>query len=80
MPRAASPVAELTSAAPAAHTHTHRYGLEVGAYSSWLVRALMLLAAPVAWPMGKLLDLMLGKDHRVLFRWAGRGQQGHRSM
>lgn len=56
--------------------HPHRYGLEVGAHSSWLVRALMLLVAPVAWPMGKLLDLMLGKDHRVLFRWAGRAQQG----
>ena len=29
-----------------------RYGLEIGAYCSWLVRALMWITAPVSWPLG----------------------------
>lgn len=31
-----------------------RYGLEIGAYCSWLVRFLMVVTAPVSWPLGKV--------------------------
>lgn len=30
-----------------------RYGLEIGAYLAPLVRLLMVLTAPVAWPLGE---------------------------
>jgi hypothetical protein len=44
-----------------------RYGLEIGAYCSWLVRAIMVVTAPVSWPLGKALDALLGEES-VLFR------------
>ncbi|KAL4434041.1 hypothetical protein ABPG75_000482 [Micractinium tetrahymenae] len=44
-----------------------RYGLEIGAYCAPLVRLLMVLTAPVAWPLGKLLDWLLGEES-ALFR------------
>ncbi|GIL60818.1 hypothetical protein Vafri_15336 [Volvox africanus] len=47
-----------------------RYGLKVGAYSAWFVRILMTICSPIAWPIGKLLDFMLGPDHSALFRRA----------
>lgn len=45
-----------------------KYGLAIGAYCSWFVRALMMLCSPLAWPLGKLLDLMLGQEHTAMFR------------
>lgn len=42
-----------------------RYGLQVGAYSAWFVRVLMVLCAVIAWPISKILDALLGKDHQV---------------
>ncbi|GLI68918.1 hypothetical protein VaNZ11_013338, partial [Volvox africanus] len=45
-----------------------RYGLAVGASLAPLVRLLMWLCSPVAWPMGKLLDLVIGADHHTIFR------------
>ncbi|WIA19107.1 hypothetical protein OEZ85_003755 [Tetradesmus obliquus] len=48
-----------------------RYGLAIGYYCSWFVRGLMLLTSPISWPISKLLDFVLGSDHRALFR---RGQ------
>lgn len=42
-----------------------RYGLKVGAHSAWFVKALMVVCSPLAWPVGKLLDWMLGTDHGV---------------
>ena len=42
-----------------------RYGLQVGAYSAWFVRALMALCAVVAWPISKVLDALLGHDQQV---------------
>ena len=38
---------------------------QIGANSAWFVRLLMLLAAPLAWPIGKLLDFLLGGEHTV---------------
>lgn len=45
-----------------------RYGLAVGSYSAWLVRILMIVCWPIAWPISKLLDYLLGADHSALFR------------
>ncbi|GAB4822256.1 hypothetical protein N2152v2_009302 [Parachlorella kessleri] len=46
-----------------------RYGLQVGAYLAWFVRALMLLTAPISYPIAKLLDYLLGEES-ALFRRA----------
>lgn len=45
-----------------------KYGLAVGGNLAWLVRILMLIAYPVAWPTSKLLDLILGKDHATFYK------------
>lgn len=42
-----------------------RYGLQVGASSAWFVRLLMAVTSPLSWPMGKLLDWVLGGEHTV---------------
>ena len=42
-----------------------RYGLAVGAYSAWFVKALMLLCGIVAWPISKILDRVLGSEQDV---------------
>ncbi|KAJ3676304.1 hypothetical protein LUZ60_003716 [Juncus effusus] len=47
-----------------------RYGLAVGANLVWLVRILMILCYPVAWPIGKILDWALGHNESALFRRA----------
>ncbi|KAF8310843.1 DUF21-domain-containing protein [Clavulina sp. PMI_390] len=39
-----------------------RYGLQIGAKCSGFVLGLMYLFAPIAWPIAKLLDLVLGHD------------------
>lgn len=44
-----------------------RYGLQVGAYLSWLVQILMVITFPISWPVGKLLDWLLGQE-TALFR------------
>ena len=44
-----------------------RYGLQVGAYLSWLVRTLMVVTWPITWPIAKLLDYLLGEES-ALFR------------
>ncbi|XP_057964916.1 DUF21 domain-containing protein At4g14240 [Malania oleifera] len=46
-----------------------RYGLLVGANFVWLVRILMILCYPIAYPIGKLLDAALG-HYDALFRRA----------
>lgn len=46
-----------------------RYGLAVGASLVWLVRVLMVLCYPIAYPIGKILDCVLGHNE-VLFRRA----------
>ncbi|XP_039128857.1 DUF21 domain-containing protein At4g14240-like [Dioscorea cayenensis subsp. rotundata] len=47
-----------------------RYGLAVGANFVWLVRILMVVCYPIAYPIGKLLDCALGHNESALFRRA----------
>ncbi|XP_028761063.1 DUF21 domain-containing protein At4g14240-like [Neltuma alba] len=44
-----------------------RYGLAVGANVIWLVRILMIICYPIAYPIGKILDILLGHNE-ALFR------------
>lgn len=44
-----------------------RYGLAVGANCVWLVRILMIICFPIAYPIGKILDSVLGHQD-ALFR------------
>ncbi|XP_010532709.1 PREDICTED: DUF21 domain-containing protein At4g14240-like [Tarenaya hassleriana] len=46
-----------------------RYGLAVGANFVWLVRILMTICYPIAYPIGKILDWVLGHNE-ALFRRA----------
>uniref|UniRef100_A0A7C9DFJ3 CNNM transmembrane domain-containing protein n=1 Tax=Opuntia streptacantha TaxID=393608 RepID=A0A7C9DFJ3_OPUST len=46
-----------------------RYGLAVGANFVWLVHVLMIICYPIAYPIGKVLDAILGHD-TALFRRA----------
>ncbi|WMV47146.1 hypothetical protein MTR67_040531 [Solanum verrucosum] len=46
-----------------------RYGLAVGANFVWLVRVLMIICYPISYPIGKVLDAVLG-HHSALFRRA----------
>mmetsp|Transcript_32513 Transcript_32513/g.103528 ORF Transcript_32513/g.103528 Transcript_32513/m.103528 type:complete len:554 (-) Transcript_32513:737-2398(-) len=39
-----------------------RHGLMVGAHTIWLVKIFMLVMFPVAWPISKVLDKLLGRD------------------
>ncbi|AOA62333.1 Mitochondrial morphology protein [Komagataella phaffii CBS 7435] len=48
-----------------------RYGLEIGAYFSPFVLALMYLMYPVAYPIAVLLDHILGEDHGVVYKKSG---------
>lgn len=45
-----------------------KHGLAIGARLAGFVRALMWLTAPIAWPIAKLLDRILGGEHATLFR------------
>jgi metal transporter CNNM len=42
-----------------------RYGLAVGAYSAWIVQALMVLTSPMSYPLSRLLDWVLGSEQSV---------------
>lgn len=46
----------------------HRYGVAIGSTLAPLVRVLMLLCAPITWPLGKLLDLVLGHENVAMKR------------
>ncbi|KAL2818468.1 hypothetical protein BDW59DRAFT_151941 [Aspergillus cavernicola] len=48
-----------------------RYGLPIGAWMAPAVLALMYIMAPVAWPVAKLLDRLLGEDHGTVYKKAG---------
>ncbi|KAI3445849.1 hypothetical protein Pfo_002514 [Paulownia fortunei] len=47
-----------------------RHGLAIGAAVAPVVRVLVWICFPVAYPISKLLDLLLGHGHRALFRRA----------
>ncbi|KZV50016.1 hypothetical protein F511_12890 [Dorcoceras hygrometricum] len=47
-----------------------RHGLAIGATVAPIVRVLVWICFPVAYPISKLLDLLLGHGHRALFRRA----------
>ncbi|KAL8136548.1 hypothetical protein V2J09_002549 [Rumex salicifolius] len=47
-----------------------RYGLAIGAAIAPIVRVLVWICFPVAYPISKLLDYLLGKGHVALFRRA----------
>lgn len=48
-----------------------RYGLPIGAWMAPCVLALMYIMSPVAWPIAKLLDYLLGEDHGTIYKKAG---------
>ena len=48
-----------------------RYGLQIGGYMSTPVLMLMYLTAPVAYPIAKLLDYLLGEDHGTIYKKSG---------
>ena len=39
-----------------------RYGLQIGGVCAPFVWALMLIFSPIAWPIAKLLDYVLGSE------------------
>ncbi|CAE6532099.1 unnamed protein product [Rhizoctonia solani] len=47
-----------------------RYGLQIGAASAPLVLCMMYIFAPVAWPVAKLLDWVLGNDETNTYKKA----------
>ncbi|KAL0299586.1 UNVERIFIED_CONTAM: DUF21 domain-containing protein [Sesamum radiatum] len=47
-----------------------KHGLSLGAKFTLFVRFLLFILAPVAYPVSKLLDWLLGKNHSVIFRRA----------
>lgn len=47
-----------------------RHGLSIGASLIWLVKILMLLCWPISYPVGKILDHILGHNDSALFRRA----------
>lgn len=47
-----------------------RFGLAIGAHLAWLVRILMLVLFPIAYPISKLLDCILGHEHGTFYRRA----------
>ncbi|EJT99094.1 DUF21-domain-containing protein [Dacryopinax primogenitus] len=47
-----------------------RYGLSIGAKCVWFVWLLMWIFAPIAWPIAKLLDHVLGEDEEHTYKKA----------
>ncbi|XP_024371622.1 DUF21 domain-containing protein At4g14240 [Physcomitrium patens] len=47
-----------------------RHGLAIGADLIWLVKILMTISWPVSYPVGKILDYLLGHNESALFRRA----------
>lgn len=49
-----------------------RHGLAVGAFFAIPVRLLMLIWFIIAWPVAKLLDLLLGKHQGFMYGVSGK--------
>ncbi|KAI0365675.1 DUF21-domain-containing protein [Pilatotrama ljubarskyi] len=47
-----------------------RYGLAIGAQMAWFVRILILVIGVVSWPVAKLMELVLGPHHGIMYRRA----------
>lgn len=45
-----------------------RYGLLIGASMAIPVRILIYIAFPIAWPIAKLLEYILGAHHGIIYR------------
>ncbi|AAW46675.1 conserved hypothetical protein [Cryptococcus deneoformans JEC21] len=45
-----------------------RYGLLIGARMAWPVRIMIWIAYPIAWPIAKLLEWVLGAHHGIIYR------------
>ncbi|PRP79163.1 hypothetical protein PROFUN_09336 [Planoprotostelium fungivorum] len=39
-----------------------KFGIAVGAYTSWIVWTIMIVTAPISWPLGKALDFVFGHE------------------
>jgi len=48
----------------------NRFGLAIGAHLHWLVWFCIVISIPVSYPISKLLDCILGKDHGTFFKRA----------
>lgn len=48
---------------------TH-YGLQIGSYFYWFVYIVKFLTFPIAWPIAKFLDYILGKETGALYKKA----------
>ena len=49
-----------------------RFGLAIGGHLYWFVWILIIVVFPIAWPISKLLDVILGGTHGTFFRRAGK--------
>ncbi|OBZ67229.1 Metal transporter CNNM4 [Grifola frondosa] len=47
-----------------------RYGLAIGANMVWFVRILIYSMGIVSWPVAKILELVLGQHHGIMYRRA----------
>ncbi|RUS14092.1 hypothetical protein BC937DRAFT_94350, partial [Endogone sp. FLAS-F59071] len=47
-----------------------QHGLAIGAFFAWPVRILTWVLFVIAWPIAKLLDLLLGTNHGMIYRRA----------
>ncbi len=45
-----------------------RYGLQIGARMAKFVRCLMFVTSPISYPVGMLLDKVLGHERHAVFR------------
>ncbi|RCI02468.1 cell agglutination protein Mam3, partial [Rhizopus stolonifer] len=48
-----------------------RHGLAIGAKTAWMVLVLMYIMYPIAYPIAKLLDYVLGESHGTVYKKAG---------
>lgn len=47
-----------------------RYGLEIGAYMAMPTRVIIIILWPIAWPVSRILHLVLGPHHGIVYRRA----------
>ncbi|KAL7281213.1 hypothetical protein ACG7TL_004521 [Trametes sanguinea] len=45
-----------------------RYGLAIGAQMAWFVRVLIMVIGVVSWPVAKLMEVLLGPHHGIMYR------------